>query len=67
MVKQNTPVYIVRQFRGTVLNRSDFIKAAAPQDKPVAGSEATTKKSEFEATPLPVPTKHKRVVIEETC
>jgi lipoprotein-anchoring transpeptidase ErfK/SrfK len=67
MVKQNTPVYIVRQFRGTVLNRSDFIKAAPPQDKPVAGSDATTKKSEVEATPFPAPTKHKRVVIEETC
>ena len=26
MVKRNTPVYIVREFRGTVLNRSDFIK-----------------------------------------
>lgn len=29
MVKRNTPVYIVRQFRGTVLNRSDFIKEKA--------------------------------------
>jgi len=29
MVKRNTPVYIVRQFRGTVLNRSDFIKGKA--------------------------------------
>jgi lipoprotein-anchoring transpeptidase ErfK/SrfK len=36
MVKRNTPVYIVREFRGTVLNRSDFIKSAPPKDRTVA-------------------------------
>jgi len=33
MVKRNSPVYIVRQFRGTVLNRNDFIKSAPPKDQ----------------------------------
>ncbi len=37
MVKRNTPVYIVRQFRGTILNRNDFIKSAPPKDVPIAG------------------------------
>ncbi|CAN5586553.1 hypothetical protein BH10CYA1_BH10CYA1_23120 [soil metagenome] len=36
MVKKNTPVYIVREFRGTVLNRNDFIKSAPPKDRAVA-------------------------------
>jgi len=37
MVKRNTPVYIVRQFRGTIINRSDFIKGKAPADVKEAG------------------------------
>ncbi len=43
MVKHNTPVYIVRQFRGTVLNRSDFIKGAPPENRPVAMKSVQTK------------------------
>ncbi len=43
MVKKNTPVYIVREFRGTVLNRSDFIKAAPPENRPMAMKSVQTK------------------------
>lgn len=67
MVKRNTPVYIVRQFRGTVLNRSDFIKAPAPNEKAMTKFDATTEKSEVEPVQPNVPEKHKRVVVEETC
>ncbi len=58
MVKPNTPVYIVRQFRGTVLERSDFIKAAPPTD---LKQPASTNKSEAE----PTPSRRKRITYTE--
>jgi len=66
MIKPNTPVYIVRQFRGTVLLRSDFIKAA-PKDDTQAKNDATTKKSEAAEPIQPAmpPIKQKRVIVEE--
>lgn len=67
MVKTNTPVYIVRQFRGTVLNRNDFIKGAAPDEKSRAQNDLTTRKSEAAEPIQPAmpPNQHKRVIIEE--
>jgi lipoprotein-anchoring transpeptidase ErfK/SrfK len=65
MVKRNTPVYIVRQFRGTVLQRSDFIKGAAPADQKQVN---TTNKSEAEAPISPIKSRHKKIIYtEETC
>ncbi|HEY9677829.1 MAG TPA: L,D-transpeptidase [Drouetiella sp.] len=59
MVKRNTPVYIVRQFVGTVLNRNDFIKESAEDKK--------SRKSELEPAPFTVPHKHKVIFVSETC
>jgi hypothetical protein len=57
MVKPNTPVYIVRQFRGTVLERNDFIKGAPPANL----KQVNTNRSEA----APTPSRRKRISYTE--